>query len=204
MAIKITAKETKFLIKILSKSINDIDTLYKFEGYIVGMICSEDMIPASLLMKDMFGDPDDENTMSWDSVDQLNQFMEIYSKINNKNASKLNSHIYRPIFAKTKDQVKEYAYGFRASYSSSLIHEDGDYDANLAYMIICSIYQANEEMCKDDSDYAKLIDVIDKKTLLMLSKSVQDLNQLRLESYVAPHDVKNNVMDFDDLSNIRH
>jgi hypothetical protein len=204
MSIKITEKDKKVLSKLLKKSVNEIDNIYKFEGYIVGLICSEETMLPSVFMKEMFGGPDDEDAMVWESLEQLNQFMDIYTNLNNKNAKKLQSHIYRPIFAKTKEQVKEYACGFRASYKSELIREDGDYNACLSYMIIGSIYQANEEMCKDDEDYANLIQRLDKKPLLMLSEAVQTLNQIRLDNYVAPHDVKNNVLGFADISNTSH
>ena len=156
-----------------------------------------------MMIKEIFGSPD-EGGMEWDSLEGVNQFLGIYSKINNKNAVKLQSNIYRPIFAKTKEQAKEYAYGFRASYNSELIREDGDYNACLSYMIIGSIYKANEEMCKDDEDYAKLIQLLDEKPLLKLSEAVQTLNQIRLDNYVAPHDVKNNVLDFANISNTSH
>jgi uncharacterized protein involved in tolerance to divalent cations len=204
MSIKITEKDKKVLSKLLKKSVNKIDNIYKFEGYVVGTICGEETMIPSVFMKEMFGGPDDEDAMVWESLEQLNQLMEIYSKLNNKNALKLQSNIYRPIFAKTKEQVKEYAYGFRASYKSELIREDGDYNACVSYMTIGSIYQANEEMCKDDEDYANLIQRLDKKPLLMLSEAVQTLNQIRLDNYVAPHDVKNNVLGFNYISSTHH
>ena len=204
MSIKITDKETKFLAKILSKSLNGIDSIYKFEGYIVGLICSEETMLPSVFMKEMFGGPDDEDAMVWESLEPLNQFMEIYSNLNNKNALKLQSNIYRPIFAKTKEQVKEYAYGFRASYDTSHISVDGYKHVSLAYMIICSIYQADEKLFEEDKEYAKLIEVINNKPLLNLSESVKALNQFRLDNYVAPHDVKNNVLDFNDISSTHH
>lgn len=204
MSIKITEKDKKVLTKALQKSLNGIDNIYKFEGYLVGMICSEDMIPPSAFMNDMFGGPDDEGGMEWEFLKQLNEFMEVYSKLNNKNATKLQSHIYRPIFIKTKEQAKDYAYGFRASYDASNIVEDGDYDANLAYMVICSIYRANEEMCKDDVSYANLVKALKEKPVLMLSEAVHILNQIRLENYVAPKDTKDNVLNFEDINSTYH
>lgn len=203
MSNKVTEKDKKILSKLLTKSVNEIDNIYKFEGYVVGIICSDDMQTPGMMIKEIFGSPD-EGGMEWDSLEVVNQFLGIYSKINNKNAVKLQSNIYRPIFAKTKEQAKEYAYGFRASYNSELIREDGDYNAFLSYMIIGSIYKANEEMCKDDEDYAKLIQLLDEKPLLKLSEAVQTLNQIRLDNYVAPHDVKNNVLDFANISNTSH
>jgi hypothetical protein len=203
MSIKITEKDKKVLSKLLKKSVNEIDNIYKFEGYIIGMICGDDIQTTGMMIKNIFGTPDERGT-ELNSLDGVNQFLGIYSKINNKNVLKLQSHIYRPIFAKTKEQVKEYAYGFRASYRSERIREDGDYNACVSYMIIGSIYQANEEMCKDDEDYANLIQRLDKKPLLMLSEAVQTLNQIRLDNYVAPHDVKNNVLGFNYISSTHH
>ena len=171
MSIKITEKDKKSLSQFLSKSVNGIDNIYKFEGYLVGMICSEYMVKPNVFMEDMFGGQDDKGIV-WESLEQLNQFMELYSKVNNKNAMKLQSNIYRPIFAKTKQQIKDYAYGFKKSYDASNIVEDGNYDANLSYMIICSIHKADEQLRKDDLHYAKLIETLEAKPLIILSEAV--------------------------------
>ena len=204
MSIKITDKETKFLTKVLNKSLNKIDNIYRFEGYIVGLICSEETMLPSVFMKTMFGGPDDEDAMAWESIEQLNEFMEIYSNVNNKNATKLQSHIYRPIFAKSKEQLKDYAYGFTQSYDAKNIVEDGNHEANLAFMIIASFLDPSEEMCKDDASYANLVKEIENKPLPSISLAVQVLNHFRLSNYEAPQDTANNVFNFDDISRTYH
>lgn len=136
MSIKITEKDKKYLTKVLKESLNGIDNIYKFEGYIVGSICSEEMLPPTAFMRDIFGGPDDKDAKSWESIEEANQFMTLHNQINNKSVTKLQSNIYRPIFAKTKEQVKDYAFGFTQSFQSSRVHPDDDSGASLAYMII--------------------------------------------------------------------
>jgi len=204
MSIKITEKDKKVVSKLLKKSVSEIDNIYKFEGYVVGLVCSEEIMPPSVFMKTMFGGPDDEDAMAWESIEQLNEFMEIYSKVNNKNATKLQSHIYRPIFAKSKEQFKDYAYGFTQSYDAKNIVEDGNHEANLAFMIIASFLDPSEVMCKDDASYANLVNEIENKPLPSISLAFQVLNHFRLSNYEAPQDTANNVFNFDDISRTHH
>lgn len=205
MSIKITEKDKKFLTKILKHSRNEIDNIYKFEGFIVGMICSEDVLPPSVFMEDMFGGPDDDDAMSWDSLEQLNQFMELHSKINNKNATKLQSHIYRPIFAKTREQIRDYAFGFLATYDIANISSNANTSIKLAFIAIRLLYKADHELPNEDAeDYKKLIEILDKSPVKMLSNAVYTLNQARLENYIPPQDIKNNVFNFDDMDSTYH
>ena len=195
MAIKITQKEQKLLSVLLKKSINGIDNIYKFEGFILGMICSENMIMPSVFLEKMFGS-DSEGAVEWDSIDQLNEFMAIYSKINNKSATKLQSHIYRPLFVKTREQVSDSAEGFMSIYSSSYVDE---YDAGLAIVIICMICKPNPDLLQSDEEYATLFKEVNKSPLKYLASAIRDLNAMRLETqYNSDQTDNSNIIPFNE------
>jgi hypothetical protein len=136
-------------------------------------------------------------------LEEVEQFVELYTKLNNKSVTKLQSNIYRPIFAKTKDQLSDYAYGFRRVYDPRHIGKNIK-EIDLAFMIICTVYEVEQELCKEDDGYLELSEAIIDKPLALLSQSVQVLNAFRLENYIVPHDIKSNLFDSEDMDDSYH
>ena len=200
MNFKITKKEISALNKILKTAVNDINNIYKYEGYIVGFICSENITPMSVLMEDLFGSSDKHE---WNSLDDVNLFMDIYKKINNKSANKLKSHIYIPIFAKSKEELSDYAFGFLKAFSSSLVETNKD--MGLEYMIVCVIYKLDQDLIDTDAEYVKLVNTILKKPLINLSLAIRNIDNIRKMDFLDENTVeKSNIIDFNSNTGIVH
>ena len=200
MNLKITKKEISSLHEILKTTVNDINNIYKYEWYIVGFICSENITPMSVLMEDLFGSSDKHE---WNSLDDVNLFMDIYKKINNKSANKLKSHIYRPIFAKSKEELSDYAFGFLKAFSSSLIETNKD--MGLEYMIVCVIYKLDQDLIDTDSEYVKFVNTILEKPLINLSLAIRNIDNIRKMDFLGANTVeKSNIIDFNSNNGTIH
>ena len=200
MNFKITKKEISALNKILKTAVNDISNIYKYEGYIVGFICSEDITPMSVLMEDLFGSSDKHE---WNSLDDVNLFMDIYKKINNKSVNKLKSHIYRPIFAKSEAELSDYAFGFLKAFTNSLVETNED--MGLEYAIVCAIYKLDRDLIDTDSEYVKFVNTILEKPLINLSLAIRNINNIRKMDFLDENTVeKSNIIDFNSNNGTIH
>ncbi|OIN85093.1 UPF0149 family protein [Francisella sp. TX07-6608] len=197
MSNTISKKETIFLNKILKKSIN-INNIYKYEGYILGMLCGEDVVPPSQFIADMFG-----SDIEWKNEEEVRLFLELYTKINNKSVTKLASNIYRPIFAKTKEELSQYAFGFLNSFRNSSLTSN-EY-LGIAYATVNIIYKVDQELLDTDEKYIEFSKLVLEKPIQSLSLAVKDMNDIRLHGYVDESYLsKSNIINFDNMSDTFH
>jgi len=167
--VKITEKEKSKLNRILSKSVNGIDNVCAFEGLIAAAICSIDIKHLSSIVADIFGD------QVWDSEDDFQFFVATHAKINNKTARKLQSNIYRPMFAKTKQESQQYALGFINTYNEALAD-----DIKIAGFTIDVVARPDEYTAHPSEQVLVYINEVKAKPLSCLSNAVQNLNDYRL------------------------
>ena len=160
------------------------------------MLCGEDVVPPSQFIADMFG-----SDIELKNEEEVRLFLELYTKINNKSVTKLVSNIYRPIFAKTKEQVSEYAFGFLNSFRSSALTSD-EY-MGIAYATVNIIHKVDKELLDTDLKYIEFSKIVLENPILSLSQAVKDINNIRLHGYVDESYLsKSNIINFDNMSHM--
>lgn len=183
MVLDITQSDISFIESALDGKVNSI---YQFEGYVIGTICSNEKISQNALLSRLFG--------SQNSNADIQRIVDIFNKIYYRACSQLENRCYSPILSSTNSLIKEYAFGFLQSYRIQQVSKSGNYNAKVAYMVISLIYSPKKKL--NDPSYIELIKRLDEIPVLIVSKAIQVLDRYRRVTELTTESLKDNVINF--------